>query len=57
MGGALALRYAMAHQDRLAGLILSAPLAQVDGHGAVKAVGRLIARVAPGVPLTKSTRS
>ena len=53
MGGALALRYAMAHQDRLCGVILTAPLAQVDGHGAVKAIGRSIARVAPGVPLKK----
>ncbi len=53
MGGALALRYAMAHQDRLCGLILTSPLAQVDGHDAVKALGRTIARVAPGVPLKK----
>jgi alpha-beta hydrolase superfamily lysophospholipase len=53
MGGALALRYAMAHQDRIGGLILSAPLAEVDGHEFVKAAARAIARVAPGLPLTR----
>ena len=53
MGGALAVRYAMAHQDRLGGMILTSPLAQVDGHDAVKAIARSIARVAPGVPLKK----
>ena len=30
MGGLIALRYALAHQERLAGLILSAALAQLD---------------------------
>jgi alpha-beta hydrolase superfamily lysophospholipase len=53
MGGAIALRYAMLHQDRLAGLILTAPLAQVDGRGAVKLLARTIAAVAPGLPLAR----
>ena len=30
MGGTIALCYALAHQDRLAGLILSGPLAALD---------------------------
>ncbi|MGO9752611.1 MAG: lysophospholipase [Solirubrobacteraceae bacterium] len=53
MGGAVALRCAMRHQDRLAGLILTSPLAQVDGHAAAKALSRVIAAVAPGLPLAK----
>ena len=31
MGGTIALRYAIAHQDRLTGMVVSAPLAAVDG--------------------------
>ncbi len=53
MGGAVVLRCAARHQDRIAGLILSAPLAQVDGRAPVKAAGRLIAAVAPGLPLAR----
>jgi alpha-beta hydrolase superfamily lysophospholipase len=34
-------------------LILTSPLAQVDGHGAVKALARAIAALAPGLPLAK----
>jgi alpha-beta hydrolase superfamily lysophospholipase len=53
MGGAIALRYAMAHQSRLAGLILSGPLAAIDGRGAAKVIGRLLGAIAPGLPVTK----
>jgi lysophospholipase len=53
MGGAIALRYAMAHQDRLAGLILSGPLAEISGRLAVQFVGKLIGRLAPGLPLAR----
>lgn len=53
MGGALALRYALAHGDRLTGLILSGPLVQVEGRPAAKLLGRFLGAVAPGLPLTK----
>ncbi len=53
MGGALALRYAVVHQDRLAGLILSAPLVTVDAHPLVKLAGAIIARICPRLPLVE----
>ena len=53
MGGAISLRYAMAHQQRLTGLILSGPLAAIDGRGGAKAVGKLLGAVLPGLPVTK----
>jgi acylglycerol lipase len=52
MGGAIALRYALAHQDRLAGLILSAPLAALEAVPApLRLVGRALSAVAPRTPL------
>jgi alpha-beta hydrolase superfamily lysophospholipase len=52
MGGAVALSYAIEHQDRLAGLILSGPLAALE---AAPAIQRLIARalsaLVPRLPL------
>ena len=42
MGGTISVRHAMAHQDRLTGLILSAPLAALE---AASPVTRLVARV------------
>lgn len=53
MGGAIALRYALAHGDRLAGLILSAPLVEVEGRPLAKAAGRVLGRVAPRLPVAK----
>jgi alpha-beta hydrolase superfamily lysophospholipase len=53
MGGAIALRYAIAHQGRLAGLVVSAPLAAVDGGAALKAIGKLLGVIAPGVPVSR----
>ncbi len=53
MGGAIALRYAMAHQERLNGLVLSAPLAAVDGGVALKLVARMLGTVLPFVPVSK----
>jgi lysophospholipase len=53
MGGALALRYAMAHQERLTGLVLIAPLTRVDGAPVAKAIVRTTARFAPGIPLKR----
>lgn len=53
MGGAIALRYAIAHQARLAGLILSGPLVQVDAHPLAKLAGALIARICPRLPIVE----
>ncbi len=53
MGGALALRYALDHGDRLSGLIISAPLIQIDGRAAAKALAPLIGAVAPGLPVSR----
>ena len=53
MGGALGMRYAMAHGDRLTGLILSSPLADVEGHQAIRKIGKLVGRIAPSVPVAK----
>jgi lysophospholipase len=53
MGGAIALRYALAHGERLAGLILSGPLVQVEGRAAAKLLGRALGSVAPGLPLAR----
>ena len=41
MGGTIALSYALAHQDEIAGLILSGPVAVLDG---APAITRLLAR-------------
>ncbi len=52
MGGLIALRYALAHQERLAGLILSAALAQLEAvPKALELVGRALSVIAPRAPL------
>ena len=52
MGGTIALRYALLHQPRLSGLILSGPLAALDGAPApLRVVGRVLSVVAPRLPL------
>jgi lysophospholipase len=52
MGGLIGLRYALAHQERLAGLILSAALAQLDAvPKALELVGRTLSVIAPRAPL------
>ncbi len=53
MGGAIALRYAMAHQKRLTGLALSAPLAAVDGGKGLHTFARVLGTVLPGAPVSK----
>jgi lysophospholipase len=53
MGGALALRYAMVSQERLTGLILISPLAQVTGHQTVKLTARFVARFWPNLRLKR----
>ena len=48
MGGLLALAYALRYQDRLDGLLLSAPLAALETVSpVVRAAGRLLSAVAP----------
>jgi alpha-beta hydrolase superfamily lysophospholipase len=50
-GGMIAVQYALAHQARLAGLILSGALASVDASPALRRIGHLVAAVAPRAPL------
>ena len=50
MGGWLATAYTLRHQDRLDGLILSGPVADVDAVTPLqRAASRVLSRVAPGV--------
>jgi acylglycerol lipase len=50
MGGCIAIVYAFEHQDKLDGLVLSAPLAAVDAAPVpLRMLARLLSAVAPGV--------
>ena len=52
MGGLIALRYALIHQQRLSGLILSAALAAIESvPKPLELVGRALSVVAPRTPL------
>jgi acylglycerol lipase len=52
MGATIALCYALQHQDRLAGMILSGPLAALPATPApMRLAGRLLSAVAPTLPL------
>ena len=53
MGGAIALSYALDHQDELSGLILSAPAVDVVGGKprVVIEIGKILGRFAPGIPV------
>jgi acylglycerol lipase len=53
MGGAIALRYAIAHQSRLTGLAISAPLAAVDGGPALLTFGKIAGRLFPSAPVSR----
>jgi alpha-beta hydrolase superfamily lysophospholipase len=53
MGGAIALRYAIAHQAKLTGLVLSAPVTQVEDRAAMRALGKLLGTVAPTLPVAR----
>jgi alpha-beta hydrolase superfamily lysophospholipase len=53
LGGLIALRYAIAHQDRLDGLVLSGPLAAIDGGPVLAAIGKFLGSVAPPAPTSK----
>jgi acylglycerol lipase len=50
MGGGIALEYALHHQERLDGLVLSAPAASIDAANPLELIaGRVLSAVAPGV--------
>ncbi len=52
MGGAIAVRYAVLHGDRLAGLVLSGPLAALDAAPAVQRIAaRVLSALTPGLPV------
>ena len=52
VGATIAVRYAIAHQDRLAGLILSAPLAALEAASPpTRLVARLLSALVPHLPL------
>jgi acylglycerol lipase len=52
MGGAIALRYAIAHQERLTGLILSGPLAALEAAPAAQRIAaKVISVIAPRLPV------
>ncbi len=52
MGGTLSVSYAIAHQQRLAGLILSGPLAALEAAPApMRAVARVLSALTPRLPL------
>jgi len=53
MGGLVALHYACRHQDELAGLVLSAPLAVLEANAAARVASRVLSRVAPRLPVYK----
>jgi acylglycerol lipase len=52
MGGTFGIQYALTHQQHLAGLILSGPLAALDAAPApLRFVGRVLSVIAPGIGL------
>ena len=53
MGGLIALSYALLHQDELAGLVLSAPLAVLEANPATRLASRLLSAAAPRLPVYK----
>jgi acylglycerol lipase len=53
MGGLIALQYAVRHAKRLDGLVVSAPLAEVEGGGGLHRLARVLGKVLPGAPVSK----
>lgn len=53
LGGGIALRYAMVHQDELDGLVLSGPLAALDAGRGAALLARVLGRLVPTLPTTK----
>lgn len=50
LGGMLAVAYTLRHGERLSGLVLSGPLAEIEASPALAHVGRLLSRFAPQAP-------
>lgn len=53
MGGAVALRYALAYGSRLRGLALSGPLTVAEPRAPLRVAAKLVGRVAPSLPTVK----
>jgi alpha-beta hydrolase superfamily lysophospholipase len=51
MGGTIAVQYALSHQDRLTGMILTGPLAAIEAGAPLRLAGRVLSVVAPTLPL------
>jgi acylglycerol lipase len=51
MGGTIAVRYALSHQGRLTGMILSGPLAAIEAGAPLRIAGRVLSAFAPTLPL------
>ncbi len=51
MGGTIAVRYALRYQSRLAGIILSGPLAAIEAGAPLLVAGRVLSAVAPKLGL------
>jgi len=52
MGGTVSLRYAIAHQDRLTGLILSGPLAALEAASPpVRVIAKVLSALTPRLPV------
>jgi alpha-beta hydrolase superfamily lysophospholipase len=52
LGGCIAIAYALEHQRRLAGLVLSAPAAALEAASpAVRALSRVLSTIAPNLPV------
>ena len=50
VGGTIAVRYALGHQDRLTGMILSGPLLAIEAGAPLRFAGRALSVVAPTLP-------
>jgi acylglycerol lipase len=51
VGGTIAVRYALDHQGRLTGVVLSGPLAAIDAAAPLRFAGRVLSVVVPTLPL------
>lgn len=51
MGGTIAIHYALSHQNRLTGMILTGPLAAIEAGAPLRLAGRVLSVIAPTLPL------